>query len=217
MTLPHGLLSLGAELWLSDESEADVTSIPVDERTQLHDARRPLDPTSLARRLADHEEKSELPCGNSKPVAYLDLRHLSRSRLATCESALGVIERVLGVDPRHEPIPVCPGVADSSGGLWVDLEVGPSRHLVDSPRSFSTSLEGLYAAGSAAACPEAHLGRTPLLAPAVHRTTGGDRGGGVCRTDLAGKARAPGRRSQLAVRAAGNPHILPGQRAGAGA
>jgi succinate dehydrogenase / fumarate reductase, flavoprotein subunit len=79
-------------------------------------------------------------------LVVLDFARTESARLADLFEAL----QRLGADPLHEPVPITAAIESSLGGLWVDYETGVSNQLLpDSPRSQSTNLPGLYAAGRA--------------------------------------------------------------------
>jgi len=86
-----------------------------------------------------HEEKKGRTVATPQGAAvYLDLRHLGakkiRERLPLiCE----VTETFVGIDPTKNPIPVCPAVHYTMGGILTDIHC-------------ATPLAGLYAAGECA-------------------------------------------------------------------
>ena len=86
-----------------------------------------------------HEERKGRTIATPQgPAVYLDLRHLGaqkiRERLPLiCE----VAETFVGVDPVDNPIPVCPAVHYTMGGILTDINC-------------ATPLAGLYAAGECA-------------------------------------------------------------------
>ncbi|MCC7387520.1 MAG: succinate dehydrogenase flavoprotein subunit [Phycisphaerales bacterium] len=102
---------------------------------------------------------------------YLDLSHMEPDYLTRkLGGILEIYEKFVGVDPRHEPMKIFPGVHYSMGGLWTqytrgnympkeprpahksgtvpacDAQIGRGM-LPGAPNNMMTNLEGLYAFG----------------------------------------------------------------------
>ena len=102
---------------------------------------------------------------------YLDLTHKDPEYLTRkLGGILEIYEKFVGVDPRHEPMKIFPGVHYSMGGLWTgftpgnynpakpqpahksgavpacDTEIGRGM-LPGAPKNMQTSITGLYAFG----------------------------------------------------------------------
>ncbi len=92
-------------------------------------------PRDIATR-AIHKVVFELGLGvDGQPAVYLDLTHIDPKILdRKLGGILEIYEKFVGVDPRHEPMKVFPGVHYTMGGLWVDF-----KHR--------TNIPGLLAAG----------------------------------------------------------------------
>jgi succinate dehydrogenase / fumarate reductase flavoprotein subunit len=92
-------------------------------------------PRDIATR-AIHKVVFELGLGvDGEPAVYLDLTHIDSKILdRKLGGILEIYEKFVGVDPRHEPMKVFPGMHYTMGGLWVDF-----KHR--------TNIPGLLAAG----------------------------------------------------------------------
>jgi succinate dehydrogenase / fumarate reductase flavoprotein subunit len=92
-------------------------------------------PRDIATR-AIHKVVFELGLGvEGQPAVYLDLSHIDSKILdRKLGGILEIYEKFVGVDPRHEPMKVFPGMHYTMGGLWVDF-----KHR--------TNIPGLLAAG----------------------------------------------------------------------
>lgn len=102
---------------------------------------------------------------------YLDLTHKDPEYLTRkLGGIMEIYEKFVGVDPRHEPMKIFPGVHYSMGGLWTqytrgsyapkepqpahvsgtvpacDAEIGRGMQL-GAPNNMMTNIEGLYAFG----------------------------------------------------------------------
>jgi succinate dehydrogenase / fumarate reductase flavoprotein subunit len=83
-----------------------------------------------------------------RDAVYLDMTHIPPDVLTRkLGGVLEIYEKFRGVDPRHVPMEIFPGMHYSMGGLWVDYEANARADVVPSHRNHSTSVPGLYAAG----------------------------------------------------------------------
>jgi len=83
-----------------------------------------------------------------RDAVYLDMTHIPPDVLTRkLGGVLEIYEKFRGVDPRHVPMEIFPGMHYSMGGLWVDYEADAGANIVPSARNHSTSIPGLYAAG----------------------------------------------------------------------
>src|SRR6202030_503537 len=73
---------------------------------------------------------------NGQAAVYLDVTHIPRETLdRKLEAILEIYEKLLGVDPRKEPMKVFPAMHYTMGGLWINAE------------DQATNVPGIYAAG----------------------------------------------------------------------
>jgi len=87
---------------------------------------------------------------DGKREVYLDLTHLPKEELdRKLGGILEIYEKFVGVDPRHEPMKVFPGMHYSMGGLWTTYEKdAKSGGIVEgSMKNQATNVPGLYASG----------------------------------------------------------------------
>jgi succinate dehydrogenase / fumarate reductase flavoprotein subunit len=87
---------------------------------------------------------------DGKREVYLDLTHIPQEELdRKLGGILEIYEKFVGVDPRHEPMKVFPGMHYSMGGLWTAYEKdGKTGGIVEgSAKNQATNIPGLYAAG----------------------------------------------------------------------
>jgi succinate dehydrogenase / fumarate reductase flavoprotein subunit len=73
---------------------------------------------------------------DGQPMVYLDVTHLSPTKLHKLDGILEIYEKFVGDDPRKVPMKIFPGVHYTMGGLWVDFNQ-------------QTNIPGIYAAGEA--------------------------------------------------------------------
>jgi len=74
---------------------------------------------------------------DGQPMVYLDLSHIDSGTLdRKLGGILEIYEKFVGVDPRHEPMKIFPGMHYTMGGLWVDFNQ-------------MTNIPGIFAAGEA--------------------------------------------------------------------
>ena len=72
---------------------------------------------------------------DGQPMVYLDLSHIDEHTLnRKLGGILEIYEKFVGVDPRHHPMKIFPGMHYTMGGLWVDFDQ-------------MTNIPGLFAAG----------------------------------------------------------------------
>jgi succinate dehydrogenase / fumarate reductase flavoprotein subunit len=72
---------------------------------------------------------------DGQPMVYLDLSHIDEATLnRKLGGILEIYEKFVGVDPRHHPMKIFPGMHYTMGGLWVDFNQ-------------MTNIPGVFAAG----------------------------------------------------------------------
>ena len=82
-----------------------------------------------------------------RDAVYLDLTHLPAEVHKKVEGVLEIYEKFMGQDPRKVPMQIYPGMHYSMGGLWVDYEADANHKILAAPKTQSTNIPGLYAAG----------------------------------------------------------------------
>ncbi|HET6412663.1 MAG TPA: succinate dehydrogenase flavoprotein subunit [Anaeromyxobacter sp.] len=83
-----------------------------------------------------------------RDAVYLDMTHIPPEVLTRkLGGVLEIYEKFRGVDPRHVPMEIFPGMHYSMGGLWVDYEADGAANIVPSARNQATTIPGLYATG----------------------------------------------------------------------
>jgi succinate dehydrogenase / fumarate reductase flavoprotein subunit len=87
-----------------------------------------------------------------EPLVYFDVSHFPEQHLRNRLSVdLDVYALHSDRDPYRAPMKVRAGSYGWLGGLWVDHRADDDAQLARSPHTHATSIEGLYAAGGAAA------------------------------------------------------------------
>jgi succinate dehydrogenase/fumarate reductase flavoprotein subunit len=160
IALPDVIRVLGAQVWLPrdpDDPRRPCDVPPADRVVVLEGGSSALGRRDAARALARALAGGRRPRGALR--AWLDARHLGRPALTHVPGAAS-IERALGLDVSHAPVPVAPSVHATLGGLAV-ARAGAG----DAARHGATTIPGLFAAGGAAVSPSgaARLGGHRLL------------------------------------------------------
>jgi succinate dehydrogenase / fumarate reductase flavoprotein subunit len=145
----------GGRIWVPKQKgdKRQGKDVPESERDYFLETKYPhygnLVPRDVATREIFAKCRDEGMGINGGDAVYLDISHIPA---ATLDRKLGgimeIYEKFQGVDPRHEPMKIFPGVHYSMGGLWVDYEADAKGNMVaGSPRQQQTNIPGLYAAG----------------------------------------------------------------------
>jgi len=167
----------GGRVWVPRKKgdARPATQIPESERLYFLEEKYPKYGNIVPRDIATREifdicVNHGMGVGGENQV-YLDLTHKDPEYLTRkLGGILEIYEKFVGVDPRHEPMRIFPGVHYSMGGLWTqytpgnyrpdapkpahksgavppcDAEVGRGM-LPGAPNNMQTNIEGLYAFG----------------------------------------------------------------------
>ena len=167
----------GGRVWVPRKKgdSRPATQIPEAERLYFLEEKYPKYGNIVPRDIATREifdicVNQGMGIGGENQV-YLDLTHKDPDYLTRkLGGILEIYEKFVGVDPRHEPMKIFPGVHYSMGGLWTqytrgnyapsepqpahvsgtvpacDAEIGRGM-LPGAPNNMMTNIEGLYAFG----------------------------------------------------------------------
>src|ERR1700759_3102324 len=132
----------GGRVWVprNPQEKRAAKSIPEAERFYFLEEWYPkygnLVPRDIATRAIHRIVYQENLGIDGQAAVYLDVTHIPRETLdRKLEGILEIYEKLLGVDPRPDPMKVFPAMPYTMGGMWVNAE------------DQATSIPGIFAAG----------------------------------------------------------------------